>query len=546
MNGALVLDSVIDAYGISLAFYIYNVFWDILVNTGLAYVPFLILIGSAVHKVYESSMQDQDTRSSLRTVSTGLFLMVIALELAVYPMIPLTIHDIQYSPKSCQPFGGGRVDTQPTSNTHGASKTVQESYQIQLENRDIRAPILMYLAIQITQGVKNWAVEDLPCTTDFRMISNVIQQEKVANSALAQELKEFLAQCFHPAKKKFVLANQSQLPPSQDWPGGKVFLVNPDFYANRQSDGFYSKRARSGFEVSVDTVSDNEGIPRGYGYPNCKEWWLGANTRTPYVTHEALTTRLYDELTPYLKEHHRAIYLRAERLLSDEFSSGSSYHGYYTVKDAVLHEALFKPDKLNALAQNSSVDYGLDSGDTNVLDWTFRALGSLGLIAKSVPQFSGASMLQLAMPMVKPFIILVIILAYLPAMMVGRLRWKYIGLFHGVVISLIFWPFFWELARLIDDTLLDAMGIAWSDINTQIFSQWIASSMYLYGPLIFSTALGWVGMAGADSAFSKMSGQAGSAGQSGGSTATSSGKSLGKRGGKAVIGKATGGKIGSG
>ena len=132
---------------------------------------------------------------------------------------------------------------------------------------------------------------------------------------------------------------------------------------------------------------------------------------------------------------------------------------------------------------------------------------------------------------------MVIVISYLPAMLMSGFKWKYIGLFHGVVMSMMFWPFFWELSRLIDDTMMTALGVDFDEVNTQMLSQWIASALYLYAPLLFSTALGWVGMAGADSAFQKMAGGAGSAGQKGGSYATNKGKSMGKSmGGKAMGG----------
>ena len=180
----------------------------------------------------------------------------------------------------------------------------------------------------------------------------------------------------------------------------------------------------------------------------------------------------------------------------------------------VVHQALFTPVKLEQLSANTSLDYGLE-GDDGIADWLFRGLGTVGMAANSISQFSGASMLQLAMPMVKPFVIMLIVISFVPAIIIGRFKWKYVGLFLGVIMSVSFWPFFWELSRLIDDTLLTAMGIGFSEVNTLMFSQWIASALYVYAPLTFSTALGWVGMVSVDSAATNMSSSAGSAGKSG-------------------------------
>ena len=49
----MVVDSTIDAYGISLAFYIYDVLWDIFAQTGLVYFPMIALIFGAVKSASE-------------------------------------------------------------------------------------------------------------------------------------------------------------------------------------------------------------------------------------------------------------------------------------------------------------------------------------------------------------------------------------------------------------------------------------------------------------------------------------------------------------
>lgn len=530
----MVVDSTIDAYGISLAFYVYGILWDIFVLTGLVYIPIIGLIFSAVRRAAESAMENYNTKSALRTVGLGLLFMVLALELALFPMVKLQFDNIKYFSRSCtsdRPTPG----TITTKILGREAEFVAENMEVQLGGREIRMPILFAVALRVSQGVKNWAVAELPCSTDIRLISDSMMSQRISDEALRKETQDFIQMCYHPARRKAV--NQFKtagLSDGQNWPGSSRLVLGRGLYDNADGDGFYSRVAREGFGGSINQIPESDQLPDGYGFPTCKEWWLGVGiVNRPYVAEEALSTRLYSQLDEWLKENEQRIYdtltSRLKRLQRRDYM----VHSFLGIKDVVVMESLFTPIKLGDLNSLTTTDYGTQ-GDTGVLDYVFRGMGTMGLLGSSIAQFSGASMLQLAMPMVKPFIIMVIIISYLPAMILAGFKWKYITLFHVVVMSMMFWPFFWELARLIDDTLLSALGVSFHEVNTRVFTQWIASSLYLYGPLLFSTALGWVGMAGADGAFSKMSGSAGSAGQKGGSkaqgAATSAGKGVASKG----------------
>lgn len=507
----MVVDSVIDAYGIALAFYIYDVIWDIFAKTGIAYFPFIALIFGAVKSASESSMEDFNTKSSLRTVLVGMVLMILALELALYPMVKLQFDDIKYYSRKCT-----NDETTPgTINTEilgEEAEFVAENMQVQLGGRDIYMPVLFNVAVRLSQAIKNWAVGDLPCSTDIRLVSDGMLSQRIEDEALRKETGEFIRWCYNPARRKYINKFDTSIPDEDNWPGSRELLMERGLYDNRDGDGFYSKIARPGFAESINVLPETESLPEGYGFPNCREWWLGPGvTNTPYMHEAGLSYRLYGQLEEWLRNKNEDIY---DTLTTHLNRVKNRNYMFVAKKDVVVRESLFTPVKLSQLNSISTTDYGLQ-GDDGITDWTFRALGTVGVVAKSVEQMSGASMLQLAMPMVKPFVIMIIVISFLPAMIMGRYRWKYIGLFHGVVMSMMFWPFFWELSRLIDDTMLTAMGVDFDEINTQILTQWIASGLYLYAPLLFSTAMGWVGMAGADGAFQKMSGGAGSAGQKG-------------------------------
>lgn len=528
----MVVDSAIDAYGISLAFYIYNILWDIFAQTGLVYFPMIALIVNAVNASFESSMEDFNTKSSLRKVAMGMFYILMALEFAIYPMVKLEFSDIKYYQRGCakNTNTGGKVTTEIFGEE---AEFIAENMEVQLGSREVRLPVLFYVAIKLSQGIKNWAVDDLPCSTDLRLISDGMINQRIKDEGLKKETKQFIKWCYAPVKAKYLDNWGTGLSDEQNWPGSKKLLLDNGYYDNGEGDGFYAREPILGFGGSTNVLAESKDLPADYGFPTCKEWWMGVGViNTPYVDEYALSTRLYNQLTPWLREHERDIY---DILMNKLNHDKSKSYDFMTTKDVVVRGSLFAPIKLNQLNGLSTVDYG-DQGHDTLMDSVFRGLGTLGIVGNSINQFSGASMLQLVMPMVKPFIIMIIIISFLPALIIGQYKWKYIGLFHGVVMSIMFWPFFWELARLIDDTMLTALGVDFDEINTQILSQWIAASLHLYGPILFSMSLGWVGLVSADGAFQKMASSAGSSGQQGVANANA-GISRTKKGARFVASK---------
>ncbi|WP_045391712.1 conjugal transfer protein TraG N-terminal domain-containing protein [Vibrio rotiferianus] len=507
----MVVDSSMDAYGVSMGFYIYNILWDIFVNLGLVYFPMIGLVVKETTSCLESQMTDMNTKGALKTIGVGLISMLLLLETALYPVVPLVFDDIQYYSRKCTSSDaqGGTISS---SILGEESEFVAESMQVQLGGRSIGVPLLFYAAFKLGGGIKNWAAQELPCSTDIRLISEGVLNQAIENPSLRDETRDFVQICYNRARNKFLGETGQDLEDVENWPGNRQFVQGLGFYDNADGDGFYSRSALEGFGNSRNKLPESEGLPSDYGFPTCKEWWLGVGiSNKPYLATEALSTRLYENLDSWLKENHEKIYETVTERLN---RVRTSEYQYLAVKDAVVRESFFSAVKLTELTSKSTTDYGLQ-GDSSFTDYIFRGLGTVGVAAKSVDYFSGGSIIQLSMPMVKPFILMAIVLCIVPALVFSGYKWKYVWMFSFMIGSVLFWPFFWELARLVDDTFLTAMGVSLTEVNTQVISQWISSALYLYLPILWSMAMGWVGLASADSALNKLASPAASAGQNG-------------------------------
>lgn len=521
----MILDSLIDAWGIALGLITASILWDVLSDTGIILVPLIFTFFRGAERLVIEGYDDATYRSVVYKIFAVWFVFI----LAVMPSVNFKISDIKTIPKKCS-TAEYRVSKALKENEDNSleaqhSKGVLENkFDTLINGQHVRVSPLIYVTLSVSQAIKNESVSRLPCTTNIRLVRTEMASTKLT-PIMQKEVSDFVHQCYWPVRYKSI--EQGSFPPEKYvWPGHRTFIETIGLYDNAEGSGFYSKSARYGFSSSVNTIAEAKKLPEGYGFPTCKEWWVGIDNEKEY----SLRNKLFEATPDWIKKEEEGVWA----MISKWFISEEEKESYLDRRDAIISKVFFTNKSASDFGFNGSTDYGFDSGDTGLMDYTGRFLGTIGVALGTIPQTAGASMLQIAAPLAKPLIILIVLTAYVPAMLFGSFQSKHALTFMSVIASIMFWPFLWELGRLIDDTLLDATGgvlLGSLGINQAMLSQWLSGFFFIYGPALFTMSLGWVGIAGADLAQSKIKGvsSAGSAGQSGAGKVASTGKSAGKK-----------------
>jgi hypothetical protein len=520
----MVLDSLIDAWGITLGLTTIVILWDILSDSGLILLPLIFVFVKGAEKIVIEGYSEE----VYREVTYRVFSVWLVFTLVIVPYIPFKVSDIRTFPRACS-IPEQRV-TEALNQSHiesaegeFAQERVQDRFDLLIEGTRVRVSPIVYFTLAVSQSFKNEAVSRLPCSTNLRLIRTEMQSNQLP-LPLRREVSDFTRRCYWPARTKALA--RGELPLEEYlWPGHQFFLETRGYYDNAEGNGYYSLTARPGFSNTVNRLAESAQLPDNYGFPTCKEWWLGIDDPNQY----ALRFRLFEATPNWVKSEQEGVWTMVESW----FVSDEEANAYLDSTDAIVATAFFTNKAADEFGFLGARDYGLDAGDAGATDTVLRLLGSIGVIVGSVPQAAGASLIQLAAPLMKPLIIMILLVAFIPAMLFGSFKAKHVATFMMVISSIMFWPFLWELGRLVDDTLLDATGGALMGslgINQAILSQWFAGFFFMYSPALFTMSLGWVGMAGADIVQSKAKGVsgAGSAGQSGASKATSKAGSVAK------------------
>lgn len=521
----MILDSLIDAWGIALGLKAASILWDVLSDSAIILIPLIFSLFKGAERILLEGYDD----ATYRSVVYKIFAVWFVFTLAVVPSVTFKVTDIKPTPKACssaeaQVSQALRESDNESPEAIRASSVLEERFDAVIDGERVRVSPFIWVTLAVSQAIKNESVSRLPCATDIRLIRTEMASTQLP-PGMRQEVSDFVRQCYWPARRKSI--ELEVLPPEEYlWPGHRSFIETVGLYDNKGGDGFYSRTARYGFSTSSNALSETENLPAGYGFPTCREWWVGVDSDREY----SLRHRLFEATPNWIKEEEDGVWA----MIRGWFTSVEEEDAYLDKRDAIVSQVFFTNKSASDFGFTGASDYGLDSGDTGFMDYAGRFLGTIGVALGSIPQTAGASMLQIAAPLAKPLILLVVLTAYVPAMLVGSFQAKHALTFASVIASIMFWPFLWELGRLVDDTLLEASGgvlFGSLGINQAMLSQWLSGFFFVYGPALFTMALGWVGMAGADIAQSKTKGvsSAGSAGQSGAGKAASAGKAAGKK-----------------
>ncbi len=98
------VSTYLELYLTLFGWHMYSVFWDIILDTGIAYMPF---VGMFLHNIAEpiKSQEAKDASStSLRRIEIDIFVMFTVIVLAVQPFMTLKYDGMSYT-KACSSVG---------------------------------------------------------------------------------------------------------------------------------------------------------------------------------------------------------------------------------------------------------------------------------------------------------------------------------------------------------------------------------------------------------------------------------------------------------
>jgi hypothetical protein len=450
---------------------IHNGIWNVLVASGVFALPFLTII---VHEWLRARTEGADegnkgVLSSMR-IENRVWVAIVVIMFAGIPFIPVDLSTVKFdTTRSAQ----CQVSVPQPSETGWSHSFTTLNHQSAL------VPVWWFFMHALSKAITGAAVAAIPCGTDLRQMRMEIDSTRVDDPVLAQEVADFTHDCYGPARAKLFM-NRPALSDEQmndvTWIGSRYFLDTAGFY-----DIYHSSTPRTAWPYDSTRDAGLAQVDSGGGYPTCQQWWSDES--------EGLRARLLAQVDPNL------------------LSRVGQWAGFLSraqVDDSVIR-AVASPRQQTLNQGQVYTDYGgqIDKTLPNVVT---RGASDVGLTVGSLGFFPAMDVVRQALPMVLSFLKMAMVICIPLLLVIGTYELKAVVTISCVEFALFFVEFWFQLARWLDSTILDAL-YGWNSPHNNfnplmglnnafgdMLLNFVMATMFIVLPTFWVAALSWVGV----------------------------------------------------
>jgi hypothetical protein len=454
-----------------VAWLIHNGIWNVLVASGIVALPFLAII---VQEWMRSRTEGADegnkgVLSSLR-IESRVWVAILVIMFAGIPFVPVNLSTIEFD----------RTRSLQCQITVALpAETGWEPVFTSLNNETAHVPVWWFFMHAMSKAITGAAVASIPCGTDLRQMRIEINSTRIDDPVLAQEVADFTRDCYGRARAKLFMS-RPELSDEElhdvTWIGSSYFTGTPGYY-----DLYHSRSPRDGWPYDPARDAGLAEVPSGAGYPTCGEWWGDVN---------GLRARLLEQVEPDL-------------LL--RFRRWAGFLSQSEVDDAVIR-ALASPRQQVVNEGQVYTDYGGQIGMT-VPNIATRIAADLGVMVGTLAFVPAMDVVRQALPMVLSLLKMALVICVPLVLVVGTYELKTAVTVSCVQFAIFFVDFWFQLARWIDSTIMEAL-YGWdsphSNFNAllglnntfgdMILNWFVLPMMFLVMPTLWISALAWTGV----------------------------------------------------
>lgn len=448
-----------------------NGIWNVLVTSGVFALPFIaIIIQEWLKARGEGADEGNKGALSANRIENRVWVAIVVILFAGVPFIDINIASIKYDDSrsmQCQTRVAKPEDTN-WSNSFTA-----------LNHQTGKVPIWWFFMHALSRGITSTAVASIPCGTDLRQMRIEIDNSRINDPILAQEIADFTHDCYGPARAKLFMSRpqlNDQLMNDVTWIGSHYFLDSTGYY-----DSFRSNTPRTAWPYNSTRDAGLAQTGNGGGYPNCKQWWSDSTI--------GLRARVLAQVKPdLLSRFARWLHLKSQ----DEVNDG-------------IVRAIAAPRQQTMNTGSVYTDYGGQIGMT-LPNAAARATGDVGLSLGALAYFPSMDVLRQALPLVLSFLKMALVICIPLVLVVGAYDLKTVVTISCVEFALFFVDFWFQLARWIDSTILDAL-YSWDSPHSNwnpflglnngfgdMLLAFVMAMMFVVLPMFWISALTWAGV----------------------------------------------------
>ena len=486
----------------------YDNFWSVLADSGLVYVPFIVILFTNIVSSRRSGDDEGSAAlQSLKKSETDIVIAIFVLFLAAVPFSEVRLGEMQYvRPTLDCAIEDAIAAGDPAVVNGAATGTSWDRTLNQIGGQTGRIPIWWGFVHVMSKAVVAASVASIPCTGDVAAVELRLENDYIDDPRVNKELQQFIVDCYMPARSQFYRQDQTVLTPVQqdsvNFLGSSYFLATNGYY-----NKFYSSKPRASFPFNPTRDAGFDRDAGIGGHPTCDQWWMSAanglraqvlnaidiDTRNEYVYNPR---NLISRNTPGLSVGEREdVLLRKYVAIRNAQSNVSGFSNMAVSYSPSIGEQY---RAANDGGFFSTVRNGAGATASIALDLTTNAVAGVGALI-SAPGHLAAGIAARDGASIFVSLILMIFVCVLPFLMVFSLyRLATLMTLTLVFFGLNFFYVLWGIAFWVDNNLVAAISDggfipAASPMQTTIIL-WVQRFLYIVFPTIWLGALSWIGV----------------------------------------------------
>lgn len=513
----LMTDSLYGLFLSTLGLIISNHMWSLLTDTGLFALPFIFnLIGLFMKAREQGADEGNKGKLLINWLENYLYFGLWILFATCVPIFNVSFNVAPHKNDMCEV---SREKVQPNNTLLGASFN-----QTTLNGEQPKMPLWWAFVYSVSQGITNGMIKSTPCKPDIRNIQLEVNDTKIKDPILKNELLEFHNYCYLPARNRFIkqMTNDGVTLNAVEnddlnWVGSQL-LLKGGFYGKYHAK-YPKKRWRYRERRDFGFGSD----PAAGGFPMCDDWWDNPSKGLKQLLLAQYEPSVKDKAKSYLS------WLNTQRSLKRTNATSAT-------RDDMLVRQLVSGKNL---AVKESDLYGVDytdaaSGGSTAGTYVKKATGAASAGAAGLITTISLGAVKKSLPIVQGIILFFIMVITPLVVAIGGYKLKPVIILSLTQFGVIFLTFVWWIIRWLDTWVYAAMhsstlgvGQVFTSTSDEMF-QVVIGTMYVGVPTLMFVALGWTGIKVGDMANKALS-DAQNKAQSGANTATSVGKEGGNQ-----------------
>lgn len=280
--GNLIVASPLEVWTTVIGWSWYNLLWDILSATGIAFLPFLGMLLDVWRESFVDGAEHGAASRGVRALEVEVYsaLLVILIAVIPNPLTPVSPAGVQYNSAATR--------VTPSATTSGSSADSLGSAFTSMSGTSANVPPWWYLVMRVSAGIDQAFMTGIDKGSPLVGMRQLQEQAKligISDAGLRSEAIRFYNECYVLARTKYLAAPPSAAATAAlaahgnsddtEWLGSHAFRDDPNLYGALYAAAPVAGWPYNAADASAADVA-GEPDPPAYARPDCKSWWEDA------------------------------------------------------------------------------------------------------------------------------------------------------------------------------------------------------------------------------------------------------------------------------